>query len=50
MSLSKKAVAVIGGVAGLVGLGWLISRVVAKPSVPVVELATLYRVMIVGKP
>jgi len=36
MSLSKKAVAVIGGVAGLVGLGWLISRVVAKPSVQVV--------------
>jgi len=31
--LSKKAVAVIGGIAGLVGLGWLISRAIAKPSV-----------------
>jgi len=35
MSLNKKAVAVIGGIAGLVGLGWLISRVGAKPTVQV---------------
>jgi len=33
--LNKKTVAVIGGFAGLVGLGWLISRVSAKPSVTV---------------
>jgi len=35
MSLNKKAVAVVGGIAGLVGLGWLISRVAAKPTVQV---------------
>jgi len=35
MSLNKKAVAVIGGIAGVVGLGWLISRSLAKPAVPV---------------
>jgi len=33
--MSKKAVAVIGGIAGVVGLGWLISRALAKPAVPV---------------
>ena len=33
--MSKKAVAVVGGIAGLVGLGWLISRVAAKPTVQV---------------
>jgi hypothetical protein len=35
MSLNKKAVAVVGGIAGLVGLGWLISRALAKPTVQV---------------
>jgi len=29
--LNKKAVAVIGGVAGILGLGWLLSRVKAQP-------------------
>lgn len=33
--MSKKAVAVIGGIAGLVGLGWLIGRAVAKPTLQV---------------
>lgn len=33
--MNKKAVAVVGGIAGLVGLGWLISRVVTKPAVQV---------------
>jgi len=29
--MNKKAVVIIGGIAGLAGLGWLISRVAAKP-------------------
>jgi len=33
--MSKKAVVIIGGIAGLVGLGWLISRVAAKPALQV---------------
>jgi len=33
--MNKKAVAVVGGVAGLVGLGWLVSRALAKPTVQV---------------
>ena len=35
MSLNKKAVAVIGGVAGALGIAYLISRVAAKPTVQV---------------
>ncbi len=36
MSLDRKAVAVIGGIAGVVGLGWLVSKALAKPpTVPV---------------
>jgi len=35
MSLNKKAVAVVGGIAGLAGLAYLISRVAAKPTVQV---------------
>jgi hypothetical protein len=33
--MSKKAIALVGGIVGLVGLGWLISRVGAKPTVQV---------------
>jgi len=33
--MTKKTIAVIGGIAGLVGLAWLISKVSAKPSVQV---------------
>lgn len=35
MSLNKKAVAVIGGIAGVAGIAYLISRVAAKPTVQV---------------
>jgi len=35
MCLNKKAVAVAGGIAGLVGLGWLVSRGAAKPQMQV---------------
>ena len=37
MSLNKKATVVIGGIAGAIGLGWLISRMLAKP--PTVQVA-----------
>jgi hypothetical protein len=33
--MDKKTVAVIGGIAGLIGLGWLVSKVSAKPTVQV---------------
>jgi len=33
--MSKKVAVIIGGIAGLIGLGWLISRAGAKPSVKV---------------
>jgi len=44
--MSKKAVAIIGGVAALVGLGWLISRVSAKPSVQVLLTSKPIRTVI----
>jgi len=46
VSLSKKAGVVIGGIAGLVGLGWLISRVAAKPAVPVYLMSKPIRTFI----
>jgi len=33
MNLSKKTLAIIGGVAGLAGLGWLLTRVKAQPEI-----------------
>jgi hypothetical protein len=33
--LNKKVLAVAGGIAGIAGLGWLITRALAKPSYPV---------------
>jgi len=44
--MSKKAVAIIGGVVALVGLGWLISRVSAKPSVQVLLTSKPIRTVI----
>jgi hypothetical protein len=44
--MSKKAVAVVGGVAGLVGLGWLITRAKAKQAVPVTVMSNPIRTIL----